>query len=117
MLSKNKLNIQITCLISSHSLVTLMKGSAKGTVKIILLKQSNSFICCAELITACKQSLFSLLQFWCISERLHELSKIFVEHALHAASAIGKAGSVLTMVLSIDRCSHSKNQFDERKQD
>ena len=31
--------------------------------------------------------------------------------------ALGTAGSVMTIGLPINRCWHSKNQFDERKQD
>ena len=31
--------------------------------------------------------------------------------------ALGTAGSVMNIVLSINGCSHTKTQFDERKQD
>ena len=33
------------------------------------------------------------------------------------SSALGTAGSVMTVGLSINGCSHSKNQFDERELD
>ena len=50
------------------------------------------------------------------------MCKIFAEHALHVARSLeprpnsrglGTAGSVMTVRLSINECSHSKNQIRE----
>ena len=58
---------------------------------------------------------------------LHESTKVFVEQARHIARnsfkprpnswLLATAGSVMTIGLSINGCSHSKNRFDEREQD
>ena len=60
----------------------------------------------------CQQSLFSLAPFWRTRERLLESRKIFVEHALHVAlirfQTNGTVGSVMTIGLSINGCSHSQ---------
>ena len=67
---------------------------------------------------------------WAYSRKtLHEciingssMCKIFAEHALHVARSLeprpnsrglGTAGSVMTVRLSINECSHSKNQIRE----
>ena len=62
----------------------------------------------------CLQSLFSLAPFWRTRERLLDSKKIFVEHALHVALILirfqtnGTVGSVMTIGLSINGCSHSQ---------
>ena len=67
----------------------------------------------------CRRCCFSLGEL--------ESSKIFAEHALQVARigfeprrnsrALGTAGSIMTIGVSINRCWHSKNWFDEIKQD
>ena len=82
--------------------------------------------CCIFTLPADCSSSSSILA--CPRKVLHESSKIFSEHSLHFARkqsrnralynrARGTAGSVMTIGLPLNGCLHSKNQFDERKQD
>ena len=82
--------------------------------------------CCISTLTADCSSSSSILAYR--RKVLHESSKIFSEHSLHFARkqsrtralynrARGTAGSVMTIGLPLNGCLHSKNQFDERKQD
>ena len=82
--------------------------------------------CCISTLPADCSSSSSILAYR--RKVLHESSKIFSEHSLHFARkqsrtralysrARGIAGSVMTIGLPLNGCLHSKNQFDERKQD
>ena len=82
--------------------------------------------CCIFTLPADCSSSSSILAY--PRKVLHESSKIFSEHSLHFARkqsrnralynrARGTAGSVMTISLPLNGCLHSKNQFDERKQD
>ena len=75
--------------------------------------------------------ILSLAGIWRTTERLHELSKIFVEHAWHvvriqfrtgrpnscALGTVGRLGLVWPSGFSINGCSYSIKPVDERKQD
>ena len=66
-----------------------------------------------------------LTRFWFIRERLCmtrllSMSGIFLGYSFKPrpnSRALGIAGSVMTNGLSVNGCSHSKNQFDGTEQD
>ena len=73
----------------------------------------------------CYLAVLSLSRFWRIWTP-HESNKSFVEHALHVVSIqfrtqalivwrLVQRGLVMTVGLSINRRSHPKNHFDQRK--
>ena len=72
---------------------------------------------------------FCLLDFGILRKILHESRKICVKHALHMAGqgysveprpnslVLSSTGSVITISLSINGCSHSEKTVDKREKD
>ena len=73
------------------------------------------------------RALLSLVRFWLTRKSLcmNRVKSLLSLRCMLLAvlipglqiAALGTAGSVMTSGLSLNGCSHSKNQFDERKQD
>lgn len=85
------------------------------------------YVCKSGLYLPCLRSFLLLAQFWHTWEKMHESSKIFVEHVQHVAlvqlptrptsCALETAGSVMSIALSNNGYTHWKNQFHKRRQD
>lgn len=78
-------------------------------------------------ICPASRSFLLLAQFWHTWEKMHESSKIFVEHVQPVAlvqlptrptsRALETAGTVMSIGLSKTGCTHQKNQFHKTGQD
>lgn len=85
------------------------------------------YVCKSGLYLPCLRSFLLLAQFWHTWEKMHESSKIFVEHVQPVAlvqlptrptsCALETAGSVMSIALSKNGYTHWNNQFHKRRQD
>lgn len=92
-----------------------------------LFNMRQVYVCKSGLYLPCLRSFLLLAQFWHTWEKMHESSKIFVEHVQPVAlvqlptrptsCALETAGSVMSIALSKNGYRHWKNQFHKRRQD